>query len=110
MATSCETSANAHLIAASVFRLQAAVLARSDVENAAKLVFCSLLCDLGFRQGWLLTKPVARFTADLSLASEDDLHRHIQSLAAAKILTMKPEGELLGVGFGPWSVLQLRAE
>lgn len=82
-------------------RLLAAVLARPRLDNGAKLVFCSLLCDEGFRQGWIVTKPSATFAADLSIATVEDLHRYVEALVADGLVDAQPNGGLLGLGLGP---------
>ena len=41
----------------SVFHTQWSVLSSPALCDAAKLLFCELMCDNGLRAGWLLTDP-----------------------------------------------------
>lgn len=81
------------------FRLQAAVLARPDLGNSAKLLFAKLLCDAAFRQGWLLTKPAMRFVAEAALGEPDP----IDALSDAGAVTATRGAGMLSVGLGPWA-------
>jgi len=45
-----------------LFAVQARVLSAEDLSDGAKLMFCHLMCEGGFRSGWILSD--ARWSPD----------------------------------------------
>jgi hypothetical protein len=64
------------------FRRQAEVLADPTVSVPAKLMFCRLMCQAGFRGGWIVDD--SRWT--------DDDHSRLRELARAGYVTLSHHG------------------